>query len=906
MKRLIVLLATLLLSFGLTYGQTQNMVSLKACEDGKITEPLDTLRTGIASSFVVALENDQLLGGMGLGFVIWSDDGATWTWNDTGNSKPGPPSTATEFYVRKLAGTRMSVDGDDDIWDMGGFLVTYKDVDNVSPDSIMVGGVAMYVGLPVGPLEDMVELLGIPGGTVDPDEVKTLCIDSVQIADAAPFVYVDETGATFVPLVAWAEGGLCYPVTNVRNLCPEFADGLPTAMTVDHCGSNSVGLSATDKEGNAISFKLGGTTGTGAAIVTDHGDGTCTVSYTGTAADVGSPVTIDVIVEDAFNPDCDSWPLTVTVTNNAPTIDCGLDYNPIGFDAIMVKDDIVGSDADDCDGLAYALVPPLTGDQAIDGSTGVFTWTTTMDDIATSEHIITVSITDGIADPVTCTFRIDVLLTEPYELVIEKMHDVIQGHYVDLPIWITKGSEEMGGFDLLLAYDPTVLTFTEASLGTFFQNCGWEYFTYRYGSHGNCGNGCPSGEIRVVGMAETNNGPVHPDAVCLENADEDGEILVNLTFFVTTDVNANGQFAQVSFFWMDCGDNVISVASGDTLAISRFVYNYYGSDGMDSYIEVTDNTWGFPGMYGAAVSCETRTDKGRPIRFIDLFNGGIDIIDKDDIDDRGDINMNGLPNEIADAVMFTNYFITGLSAFGNHVDGSIAASDTNADGTALTIADLVYLVRVIIGDALPYATKPAPGALFDVKTQLVNGNMNVSVETGVDAGAALFVFDVSGDAGTPVLHNNMDVVSSFENSELRVLVYNIGSEAITSGDLMTIPVNGNAELISVEASDYNGSMMESSFYALPSNFSINQNYPNPFKPTTNISFNLSAASDWTIEIYNIVGQRVNTFSGYSEAGTQKVVWDSKDASGKSVASGIYFYKVTAGANSATMKMVLMK
>jgi hypothetical protein len=540
---------------------------------------------------------------------------------------------------------------------------------------------------------------------------------------------------------------------------------------------------------------------------------------------------------------------------------------------------------------------------SIDEATGVYTWATLPEDIG--PHVIVVSVTDGIADPVTCEFTVDVLAVEPYAIVIEKLHDVYQGHFVDLPIWLTLGSEAMGGFDFLLAYDPTLLTFTEASLGDYFVQCGWEYFTYRFGYHGNCGNGCPTGEIRVVGMAETNNGPIHPDFDCIELGSEPDQILVNLTFFVTTDVNANGQYAAVKFFWMDCGDNTISVQSGDTLAISRFVYNYYGTDGMDSYIDITDNDWGFPGIYGAPAFCLTQTEKGRPVRFIDFFNGGIDIINKEDIDARGDINMNGLTNEIADAVMFTNYFITGLSAFGSHVDGSIAASDVNADGTALTVADLVYLVRIIIGDALPYP-KPAPGALFEATTQLVNGTLNVGVETTVDAGAALFVFNVNGEAGDPVVHNNMDVVSSFSNGELRVLVYNIGSEVISSGQLLSIPVNGSAELISVEAADYNGSMMESTFRALPASFAVHQNYPNPFNPTTMLSFDLSVASQWTVDLYNIAGQKVNSFNGFDAPGTIQITWDGTDFSGKAVASGIYFYKVTAGTESATKKMVLAK
>ena len=56
---------------------------------------------------------------------------------------------------------------------------------------------------------------------------------------------------------------------------------------------------------------------------------------------------------------------------------------------------------------------------------------------------------------------------------------------------------------------------------------------------------------------------------------------------------------------------------------------------------------------------------------------------------------------IADAVTLANYFIYGLSAFSINIEGQIAASDVNADGIPLSVADLVYLIRVITGDALP-------------------------------------------------------------------------------------------------------------------------------------------------------------------------------------------------------------
>ncbi len=94
---------------------------------------------------------------------------------------------------------------------------------------------------------------------------------------------------------------------------------------------------------------------------------------------------------------------------------------------------------------------------------------------------------------------------------------------------------------------------------------------------------------------------------------------------------------------------------------------------------------------------------------------------------------------------------------------------------------------------------------------------------------------------------------------------------------------------------------------LPFNFSLNQNYPNPFNPSTVISYSIPTKSEVTIGIYNVLGQQIALFSqGQQSAGEYSVTWSSTDKSGVSVASGMYFYKITAGDFTASRKMVLLK
>ena len=88
---------------------------------------------------------------------------------------------------------------------------------------------------------------------------------------------------------------------------------------------------------------------------------------------------------------------------------------------------------------------------------------------------------------------------------------------------------------------------------------------------------------------------------------------------------------------------------------------------------------------------------------------------------------------------------------------------------------------------------------------------------------------------------------------------------------------------------------------------LGTNYPNPFNPTTTISFALNETSDVQIDVYNITGQHVKTLiNKHLEADNHNIVWNGNDSEGKSVASGVYFYKMKCSNYLSTKKMILMK
>jgi hypothetical protein len=631
--------------------------------------------------------------------------------------------------------------------------------------------------------------------------------------------------------------------------------------------------------------------------------------FTAGPADIGCH-TVVVRVEDEYGA-MDYCEFDITVLNNPPEFTVCPDetinilWGQTATATVTAEDPDMGPQA-----ITYTLESydgPTSSMPIVDPISGEVTWVTDETNDFLGLFTICVKASDGAPSTVECPIEnsdvccFQVYVEPKFRVTIEKSHDIYLGHYTQLSIDLDGSYEsmEMGGFDFLITYDNSILSLVDAEAGALLNDCGWEYFTYRFGYDGNCGNGCPSGAVRLVALAETNNGPYHPS--CFSSAS--GTQLAVLNFFVVNDHNYDCQYVPVQFFWMDCGDNAISSKFGDTLFLEDRVFNLEGVD--------ISNHGGFPNFYGTDDACLVPDEgmKEVPLRAIDFKNGGVDIICDSLIDDRGDVNMNGIAYEIADAVMFTNYFISGLAAFGDHVEGSIAASDANADGATLTVADLVYLVRVIQGDALPYP-KLVPNAdnvLFS--TQLLNNEMTVNYSASADMGAALFVFNVEGDVGQPVLNaNGMEVKYEVNNGELRVLVYSLNHGSILAGDdaLLTIPVSGSIELKDVDAADFNGNTMVATTRVLPTSFSLRQNYPNPFNPETTIEMAVPIASEYTLEIYNVAGQKIRSFSGFANAGVKSIVWDGKDASGSSVASGIYFYKVVAKSFSDTKQMILLK
>jgi len=186
-------------------------------------------------------------------------------------------------------------------------------------------------------------------------------------------------------------------------------------------------------------------------------------------------------------------------------------------------------------------------------------------------------------------------------------------------------------------------------------------------------------------------------------------------------------------------------------------------------------------------------------------------------------------------------------------------------------------------------------------------NMNVGVAywqvSGDDHGSVYFD-DV--DWYTPLVTTGVFV--SYEELADAAVMYGV-TDMIWTWDVWSsdgfedTPSSSGPREIHVDVSD----LLGIDGVSLPKEFALHNNYPNPFNPVTNIVYDIPEVTDVTLEIYNVMGQRVRTLAqGSHEPGRYQIVWNATNDFGQALSSGMYIYRIQAGDFVSVKKLVLMK
>ncbi len=286
-----------------------------------------------------------------------------------------------------------------------------------------------------------------------------------------------------------------------------------------------------------------------------------------------------------------------------------------------------------------------------------------------------------------------------------------------------------------------------------------------------------------------------------------------------------------------------------------------------------------------------------------------------DFDNDGDLDL-FVANDGADANnisrLYMNsgdslYNLTPITSFVENLDpgyGSgrgngrgAAAADINNDGSL----DLIVARN---GKPLLYMNKGSDSS-FAVISVKGNGNTNKS---GIGAKVRV-VADIGGSAGvTKQMREISGQTGAAGQNSLRAH-FGLGFATIIDSIYIEWPGSGTVDIYTnlpvnqfFEYVEKFTSGIKDDVTKIPEQFKVFQNYPNPFNPVTKISYGLPNASNVSIEIYNAVGQKVETlYKGHKKAGYHEI-----DFNAANLSSGIYFYRVQAGKFNCVKKMMLIK
>lgn len=300
------------------------------------------------------------------------------------------------------------------------------------------------------------------------------------------------------------------------------------------------------------------------------------------------------------------------------------------------------------------------------------------------------------------------------------------------------------------------------------------------------------------------------------------------------------------------------------------------------------------------------------------------------IDRFGDVNGDSRV-DVADAVVTVSYII-GSQAFSTR---QFNAADVD-QSSAVDVIDLVAIINIIFGSApanMPqWSGKEAivrlgddngivAGNVIDVNAEFPTDIAGVQVEIGYNPEKVRFLTPQTTDKSASLYLTYRDD----GQGKLVVLLYprSTSNSRISagSGTMIKLPLAATSELTyegkdvrinTAVLSDPNaiGIPVKGLKPILPTDFTLNQNYPNPFNPETTIEFAVgsgSANKQVRLVIYNLLGEKIATIINEPlAAGKYTYKWRGANQDGETVASGVYFYRLTVGDQSQTKKMVLLK
>jgi hypothetical protein len=444
-------------------------------------------------------------------------------------------------------------------------------------------------------------------------------------------------------------------------------------------------------------------------------------------------------------------------------------------------------------------------------STGYFSFSPAPDDSGRSYDFRAI-LADrrGVIDQ--CDFAVAVLRDKPLTIRVYPPGGWLPGTIGHVSINKEFGSERIGGFDFTISWDTRMLGFINAEAGKAIDSSGgkWEVFSFRQEPDDTSWiDGFPRGVLRITAAARQNRNLNPHTSKVISN----GEELVRLTMRLQPRTTKDCGFQPIRFVWSSDRENLLTSISDDSTLCAARVFDWEWDGNLSKpYWELTGKDMDSGRVWhqgGPSDAHNTPAINGLP-RVI-FWNGGIDMACDGGFELRGDMNLNGIADEIADLREYCRLLLHSpcvSEPYPAGASGLFMQSDINADGVPFTVADLTYLERIIVGDAKPYARLNQQPRYISVT---VDSGI-VAVESAASLGALQFTYAVNSPSTVENL-SGFGLESADSSGVLSILLHSFEwpnpnfTKRISPGFHQLFHISGDVHLINVQASDYDGNLL---------------------------------------------------------------------------------------------------
>ena len=289
----------------------------------------------------------------------------------------------------------------------------------------------------------------------------------------------------------------------------------------------------------------------------------------------------------------------------------------------------------------------------------------------------------------------------------------------------------------------------------------------------------------------------------------------------------------------------------------------------------------------------------------DSDNDGIGDACDDCHDMSGDIN-DDLVIDILDIVNVVNMILTGGSNSSDFNDCELADGDFDSNGT-INILDVIQIINTVLGQGRVVASDTGSvNASYDI----IDNDLVLTFASNSSLSGLELAFYSDNLLDIEVNDNDLrsDIYSATDmyNDIQKYVVFSMDNVAFEN-NMLELIIEDGAQLdiqdINIIAGSKDGLELSLLWDAAEVKaFTLDKMYPNPFNPTTQISYSIENAGQMKLSIYNIAGQEVSVLhDGYQSSGSYNVQWNATE-----LASGVYYVSMVMNGHVETMKAVVVK